>query len=364
MALQSPTRSSTNSLLEKLWGLDTLPDTECTAWIPRPEGFIVAEPYQVVPAQEGWSLYLVRKEGLTTLEAARILVGEAGARRYTVYGLKDKNAIAYQYVSLYKPRRTPERVRLGKLEAWLIARRASPLQPGGHGRNIFRITLETRNRECAEIIVEKALATSFYPNYIGPQRFGVCKPDSHLQGLALTHSRLGEATLLENTGYLLGSRGETGKGTRGAWRTPHYSLTLQALQSYVFNRALSIAVGEGIELHRLSDKTIRLACPGEKARVPAAPLPGRGVGRNTLWGQIIERVLGEEGLSWETLAVLDSPLRSLLSRPCRKTVVVGPVEDQVMLVFSLPRGSYATVYLRHLVRLDWVRECSDFEREG
>ena len=342
-------------LLEKLWGIDAwLPKgPRGVARVPRPWGFLVAEPRPLAWRGE-WILYYVRKVGLSTVAAARMLAGALGARSYGFYGLKDTDAVAFQHIGLLGPSRAPRRVELagGRLVGWLVGVRVSRPQPGLHGWNSFRVVLEplAGGLECGGL--------EWFPNYFGPQRFGVCRPNSHLLGLYIARGdwKALERELRERYPLEAGPpRPRLGRFER--------RIALEALQAYIWNRALSIAVADGL-VEEAGPPWATLSCPlvAGRIRAPAASLPSprrRGPG---WWEELVDHVLGELGLPRGSLRGLEPRMRPLLSRPC--TGSCKRRDERLWYVFTLPRGCYATVFLRQLHVIDWAWDCARRYIEG
>ncbi len=354
-------RQHINRTLECLWGItdhDRLP-VRPRAYIPRPEGFIVVEP-RPLEIKGDYTLYLVKKKNMTTLQAAAQLKNMLGARKVTVSGLKDKEAIAYQYMYVLDPHHTPRKIQ-GKddhLEAWLVKTNISEPWKGSHYYNIFRILLKLEEPSIEPGRSEKD-TVRYFPNYFGPQRFGTCKPDSHTSGYLILRRKHDYAYRIEYP------------ETTGPRRIPGriVKLLVQAYQSYLWNRALSVLVKTyGIDYiveskENIGDKLVGLYCPQSKIRVPAGTLPSGKISLGeSVWSQVLGRVLDQEK-AWDLLEEMEKynvrgGIRPILSRPCHSTIMYNR-DHSVTVIFSLPRGSYATVYLREFFDLDWIRQCKE-----
>ena len=350
-----------NRALECLWGIadhDRLP-IRPRAYIPRPKGFIVVEP-RPLEIKGDHTLYLAKKKNMTTQQAAAHLKNMLGARKVTVSGLKDKEAIAYQYMYVLDPQHTPRKLQ-GKndhLKAWLVKTSISEPWKGSHYYNIFRILLRLKEQDVEPGISQKR-AIRYFPNYYGPQRFGTCKPDSHISGLLVLRGEHDYAYRIEYPKR---------KDPRGI-PNKILKLLVQAYQSYLWNRALSLLVKEyGLDYiienkSDVGDKLVRLYCPQSKIHVPAGVLPSGNISLGeSIWNQILGRVLDQEK-AWDLLEEMKKykihgGIRPILSRPCRSTIKYND-NYNVTAIFSLPRGSYATIYLRELFDLDWVRQCNE-----
>jgi len=185
-----------------------------------PEDFIVQEilvdgsKAEIQPKQhvsvslQGKGRYLICllvKRNMDTLLTVRKIAKQLGIseRRVQIAGIKDKNAVTAQHVSI-------ENIKLAKLERLrgegfqVHPLRYSPSMVFPHMSfgNIFIITirdidssymsLQTRVSKIAhELHVLKGV-----PNFFGHQRFGTIRPITHLVGRAIAKNNMKEAALL------------------------------------------------------------------------------------------------------------------------------------------------------------------------
>ena len=354
--------------LERLWGVDPgayEPFTDYTAWIERPQGFTVAEPGGVASGG-GWALYLVRKEALDSLEAARRLAALLGAGSYSLQGLKDACSVSYQYIAIKNPRSTPSRVEAGRLRAWLVGR-SRPLAPGAHGFNVFR--LHVRLQGDPEAFCRAAHGLRWIPGYYGPQRFGVERSNTHYIGYLRLIGRLGGLVLEYGRRYPLEERApqppgsyerraieavERRRSPLEASRFGPRRIHLEALQAYIFNRALSKLERRGLDPWMSTRRRAHLACPQGRVAAPAGRLPPPGK-PSTPWQEVVLEVMEEEGLPpglWASHATRGS-WRPLAYPVCR--ISCRPTSDGAILVTALPAGAYATILLRRIAWVDWLR---------
>lgn len=316
-----------------------------------PETFTVEEIPAYAPSGEGTHLFLwIEKRGLTTFDAiARIARGLGLAPRDVGYaGLKDRHALTRQWLSV--PGVLPARA-LEIADADLKVLMATPhphkLRLGHLRGNRFEVTL-TGNATDAEREALRArfaaLAASGVPNKFGAQRFGA-DGDNAAAGLAL----------------LRGERRERDKRRR--------RLLLSALQSAVFNRALELRAASGglAEVRRgdVLQKTdsgglfVSLDPAVDQPRVdrgeviPTGPLPG---GREieppegTPARAIDDEAIAAVGATREDFTragrELPGARRSVLLKPGDAAIELASAPDSaVLLRFTLPSGSYATVFV-------------------
>jgi tRNA(Glu) U13 pseudouridine synthase TruD len=356
--------------LERLWGIEPpglKPATDAVLWVERPRGFRVFEPKPLLAPRGSWAVYLVSREALDSVAAARILAGLLGARRYSLQGLKDACARAFQYISLEAPRRTPESLVHGRLKAWLVGWRGDPLRVGGHGFNMFTIDVDLDDPGMAGVVCDAFKSIRWIPGLYGPQRFGVERPNTHYYGLKALTGEWGDLLREYSTRYPLeprrGPGGYEARAIERARREAAYTIAgktlpgiaLEALQAYIFNRTLSRALALGLEPESLAGSRVRVACPQGLREVPAARLPPGGSRGANPWARLMARILCEEGVPLDAfkLSGLSSPLRPVLYPVCRLYCRIhGP---RIRLHVVLPAGAYATILLRMAGWVDWLR---------
>lgn len=184
------------------------PDRTALSWAPfltapvppipgcikqRDEEFLVEEVPRYDPAGDGEHMYLfVEKRGLSTSEMLRIVAAHFGvAQRDIGYaGMKDKNAITRQVISIHIPGKRPEdfpmlqHERIGVL--WVDLHR-NKLRRGHLLGNRFSVWIretEARRVHDAHRIL-KFLEARGMPNFYGHQRFGTRRRNQLLGRLYL-----------------------------------------------------------------------------------------------------------------------------------------------------------------------------------
>lgn len=302
--------------------------------------FAVEEIPLYEPSGEGEHLHLtVEKRGIDTPELLRRLAAAAGVDRREIgwAGLKDRDAVARQRVSLPRRAAEPRLAALGDADYAVLGARPhrNKLRVGHLAGNRFRLTLPGR---CDPELLAgrlRELRERGLPNYFGFQRFGA-QGDNHHRGLQL----------LRRGGRLRGRRAR---------------FLLSAYQAALFNRVadgrlenLGVLLPGDLAWIHAKGAIFRVEHPDrEQARAdalavsPSGPLPGRRETRPAGPALDIEdRLLHAAG--WE------EPFRTRLTggrRPLR--VPVGDLEseagpDGLRLSFALPPGSYASVLLAEL----------------
>ncbi len=316
----------------------------------RIDDFEVEEVPAYEPCGEGEHLYLwIEKRGLGAEElvkttAKKLQVPEAAIG---IAGLKDRQAIARQYVSV--PRAAEDR--LSQLDSkQLSVLRVCPhrhkLRTGHLLGNKFKILV----REVPDNAFEQAAALTKWlrvhglANFYGPQRFG----------RDLSSAKDGIAALRSGRGALLRLAG-TSRFKR--------KLLLSAGQAVLFNdylsarvqRALLHKVVDGDVLKKLSGGLLISSEPAADQQryeqhevVPTGPV----FGRKMMSAQGAARVLEAEVLQRFGIGAEQFDQFGLLLAGTRRPILVWvddlvclPVESGLELRFSLPAGSYATVLL-------------------
>ena len=349
---------STNQSLEMLWGLEGLTTaSSATVTIERPAGFRVVEPSPSLGKGGSWLWYLIARGPVDSGRAARSLASRLRASKWGILGLKDACALVWQYVAV-KAQAGPEEVEFPWGRAFLVGRGGAP-KLGMHGYNIFNLDIKVLDGDPKSIagILESRYVI---PGFFGPQRFGVERPNTHYMGLLESEGRLGELLAEYAYRYPGESRAEPGSYERRAIARSVDELSVifvrapriarEALQAYIFNRALSSLWPE---YRRYAEAGADLVCGGMRIRAPAARLPYEGMRKSrSPWANVVGRVLREEGLGWYSLRGLRGALRPLAYPVCGLKARVK--DDSVRVRFMLPRGAYATLLARSVALVDWV----------
>lgn len=319
----------------------------------QPEDFQV---YEILPFEltgQGEHLYVqVRKTGQNTSWVARQLAQWAGVsnRDVSFSGLKDRHAVCEQWFSLWLPGQSDPQTELEieGVELLQQVRHQAKLRSGAHAGNRFVIRL----RDCsanAELVDARLqdIARLGVPNYFGPQRFGR-NADNVDQAVVLF---------------------QKGKQQLRKVKRDTKSILLSSIRSWIFNRTLSERVHNGSWLSVLSGEPLILAgsrswfiaegTEQEQQRVdqqdchPSGPMWGRG--RPLTEGQALEF---EQGLlsKWSPLLqILEHQGLSQERRPLRlipESLSWQWQQQDLILTFELPRGSFATSVIREVIAID------------
>ena len=316
-----------------------------------PEHFRVDEIPAYLPSGEGDHLYVrVEKRSLTTPDLVRLLAREARVNERDIgyAGLKDRNAVTTQWLSLPQSAAPPDAWQLPDgVQVVEASRHNNKLRTGHLRGNRFQITLtglEPGALARAQAIVDE-LSRSGLPNYFGGQRFG--RGGDNLDR-ALTWLRGG-----------------------GRARLPAflYKLYPSVVQSEVFNRYLSLRRNEGFELV-FQGEVMRLSNAGSHFVVSDAAVESARFQRREIvpTGPMIgPKMFASSGIPADlerraiTELELDDALLEVLARAApgaRRDLLIFPGdvsltdagEGRAELAFVLPSGCYATVLVRELTR--------------
>jgi tRNA pseudouridine13 synthase len=236
-------------------------------------------------------LYRVEKKGIDTIHLEAELA-DALKSRISFAGMKDKKAVAVQYATPRSARsERPQLIEGRSFRAELVGYVAKPLTRGSIAGNRFRLIL----RDCCPDIgtriaeVYGLVRAGRVPNFYGLQRFGargvlthrvgraivarkpdeavrilLCEPRANDdEGAAGAREALSQGRFLEGSRLLpLGQDVERAVARRLAERPRDFlsglraipirlrRLYTQAYQSYLFNRALSLAMKRGLDISR------------------------------------------------------------------------------------------------------------------
>ena len=379
-----------------------------------PEDFLVEEVPLYEPAGRGdHVMFLLEKKGISTFEALLWVSKAVKVSEHSIgyAGLKDALAVTRQWMSVAKV--PPERVlaidhpRLRVLEA---APHAARMRIGHLRGN--RFTIRVRGADVSRIDAARAalerLTARGVPNAYGVQRFGV-KQDGHEMGRAILrgdfkeflshllgrpHSDEGDPRVREaresyDRGRLEEARARFPMKHRiqkqalstllrtGNAEAAYFSLGkrarkiyVSAYQSYLFNRCLDVRIADGTydrllsgdlawlhesgALYAVADGASEVLRAGRFEASASGPLPGydmrRPLGRPL---EIEESVLRDEGIDEEAFRAPAARTRGG-RRPYRVPLTDASIEPaggaDVVLKFTLPPGSFATIVLDEVMK--------------
>lgn len=315
-------------------------------WIP--EDFEVLEQLDISLDGEGEHLWLwLEKSGRNTVDVARELAALAGVavRAVSWSGLKDRQALTRQWLSIQLPRRDDAENWSG--EGWKVVsagRHGRKLRIGTHRSNRFRLRLRRLAGDRDQVEQRLALLRECgVPNYFGEQRFG-------WQGRNIDAART----------WFSAGMPRINRQRR--------SLLLSATRSYLFNQVLAGRVANGSWQQMLDGEVLILDGRNSVFHADHDPLlPTRlAAGEVHATGPLcgvaaglcptgetaqLERALldSEQALQAGLAAAgVEAARRSLRLLP--RQLGWQWQDDDLVLDFALPAGCFATVLVRELLR--------------
>ncbi len=162
--------------------------------IMRPGGFIVNElPSEYGPGEH--THFTLKKTNYTTIRALEAMARRlnVSVKRFSCAGNKDKKAVTTQRASAYKvPKERLEKLKIKDIELSDIKEKMERIALGSHQGNEFIITISNvKNAQELNEFIKQALKG--LPNFYGPQRFGIQRPNTHLIGKAVLDRNCEEA---------------------------------------------------------------------------------------------------------------------------------------------------------------------------
>jgi tRNA pseudouridine13 synthase len=318
----------------------------------QPQDFQVEEVPAYAPEGHGEHLFVrFQKTDLNTPEAVRRIAEALGvdAREAGWAGLKDRRAVTSQWASFHRADADAARkLALPGIEILEAARHPHKIRTGHLRSNRFVIRIREAQPHLAMAgQVLDQLTRHGTPNYYGEQRFG--------------HDR---SNLTRARAWLL----EGGPPPRDRFQR---KLIASTLQSEIFNRWLAARVRAGVldralpgDLMRKEDSGgLFVASDADEANErmqrweisPTGPMLGAKMRWPEGDAERVERALCE---SWGLDATRLEQLRTLLPGT-RRVARVRPTDvllreypEGIELAFTLPKGAYATVILRELLKPD------------
>ena len=323
------------------------------------QDFEVEEQLGFEPDGEGEHLFLwIEKTGLGTMQLVERLAQEMGLKPalFGHSGLKDKNALTRQWLSVHLPGKDSPITALSNDGYRILrhARHSRKLRPGSHRGNQFRICLRELNGFGQETRTQiDAIKRQGFANYFGQQRFG---RDNVRQAL----DQLGKRRL---------SRARR-------------SIYLSSLRSQLFNEILAqrIRLGHWCEpvegdvfmlrgSHSIFSDTIDAELLERYHGMDISSCASLyGAGRNLMAGQALEIEQQQLALRADITECLErngSKLQMRALRACADSLEYDydAADKSLRLEFSLPAGCYATSLLQHFAQLEDLSQASCGKRK-
>ncbi len=357
-----------------------------------------------------YPLYLLKKDGIDSNHAVKEVEIVTGLK-LKVVGLKDAKAVTTQYASVsVKQGDAKHKFVTEHCTLDLVGYTSKPIAKGILVANRFIIKINDFHGNVEQSISElqECIEKNAVANFYGYQRFGSSRPVTHLVGREIVKRNFREAVNLflcysneyenehnkeiremckddSNFEHVLKvmpgkmdlerilieelMRGhEPIKAIRRLPITIR-RLLVQAYQSYIFNKTLSIAIKEGYEIalpkqndicfsftreYTSMTGMIRYDGDAKNLQLPAIPLAGYAFRDNNRFSAIVKKVMEEESVSMKDFYIKELQEVSVeggfrqASMLCRDFSY--SLNDPLETKFVLNKGSYATILLRELMK--------------
>jgi len=299
-----------------------------------PEDFYVKEIIELKTQGKGsYAYYLLKKTGLSTIQAVDVLSKKLNIQKKFINfaGTKDKVAVTEQAISIKNGAKKDYDFDIIKLT--FIGYSGEPINLGTNSGNYFEIVL----REVEKI----PKAKDWMINYFDDQRFS----DKNIDvGRAVIKRDFKKAAELLKDEIKI-----EGNDFVGALRQVDKKIAkfyLNAYQSYLWNKAVSLLFNSK---NKISYSMGKLSVPDKKPKQSSFPIIGFGTDENK-----VKDILEEEKITTRDFVIKQIP--ELSSEGTEREVVVEindlKIEDlgskTIKLSFSLPKGSYATMFVKEL----------------
>lgn len=280
-----------------------------------------------VKAVEGpYTLALLKKKGITTRDAIRLIQKRFKAK-VGYAGLKDKNAVTSQYITV---KGDINDIKTDKIELTKIGLTDKMMQVGDLEGNKFVITLRScKNPENIESIV-KEIELRGMPNYFGRQRFGLA--GNHKIGKLILLRKYADALRVINKGTRKNYKGVVGIEKK------MLKFFIHAYQSFVFNSVIDCYI----------------------ARYPKPffglfPIVGYNTKlKNDFAGRETKKIIKKDGIDIEDFAIKKLNIRCIGSSRDAfikiKDIDYKASDKTITLKFELPKGSYATALIYQITK--------------
>ncbi|MEM4772556.1 MAG: tRNA pseudouridine(13) synthase TruD [Nanoarchaeales archaeon] len=373
----------------------------------NPEDFYVKEIIDLKSKNSGikYAYFLMWKRNLSTIRAIKIVAKNLKISKKRIFfaGEKDKKTISEQYIAIENLKEFKDKYDFGSVKLRYIGSFDDPIRISDIVENYFSINIRDIKEEEFEIFKEnsKIFKNSFF-NYFDEQRFGSVRYINHLVGREIINRNWEEAIkiiltfysdkenekakfarkwLKENWGKfkeaikyypkwldvelsILNSLIKNGN-YRKAFRSIHkrlLKLFLHSYQSYLWNIILSEYIEEKskkIAKIKIAEDYFYISKDKEiieKLKNRSLDLIGYNLKEYEIdeeFREIYINILKNENINLKDLYFENKPSLALKSL---KREILSNVRDlkydikdnSIMLNFYLKKGSYATIFIKHL----------------
>ena len=362
----------------------------------RNEDFVVREiisekASNTITEDNGLAVYILRKNGIDTTHALHDVEKRFGLVLRAL-GLKDSNAITEQYVQAKTVSRSLEHIEGINYSLRRIGFTKKPISKQDMLGNKFKIKISDLINDVSHFNEHDKIL-----NFFGYQRFGSKRPITHLVGKAIIQKNYQKAIdfllnysskydTAENNHYrkLISERKSDSEiidqlpksmdieisVLRGLSKSNDQKIAIreiplqmrrfyiQAYQSYIFNRTLSMAFEYEEDLFNPQendvcyDRTNKLGkYQNEIDQRLTVPLVGHSYFKKTRFDYYIQKILEQEEISPLSFFIKDFQEISIDGGFRNASVRCdGFQASDNMIEFQLSRGSYATIVIREILK--------------
>lgn len=344
-----------------------------------------------INSDSGYAVFKLKKQGIDTNHALNSVQRLTGLRLKAL-GLKDANAVTEQYVTSLKSMNSAKKFESSKFTLTPIGYSKKPLSKKDMIGNKFKIKISNVNSSLADFHeFDKVL------NFYGYQRFGSTRPVTHLVGKAIVQNDWSSAV-----DYILSYESEYDSKENSEIRNklkdtknfanveslippqmdlerlvvsemikhndPHTAIRalptnmkrfyVQAYQSYIFNKTLSVAFDSGEDLFSIKENDVCYDSNGILGKFNkgldqklAIPHIGYSYYKKTRFDYHIQKILSDEEVTPKDFYIKELQEASNEGGFRNSSITCDDytVHDDVV-EFTLSRGSYATILLREIIK--------------
>ena len=312
------------------------------------EDFCVEEVMSLNCGEGDYTYFILEKKGFTTDDAVKIIAKKlrVNSDRFNVAGLKDKNAVTKQYVSVYKV--NPDRlgrVKFKNIGIEVLGKGEERLMLGQLDGNRFKIVVRNLDKKGKKI--------SYLENYFDEQRFG---GRNHLLGKAIVKKEFRKAVFMlrlnfDNNDYI-GALRKVGRK-----RLRFY---VNAYQSLLFNDFLKEHFRKEYKDYKIVDDVNEFVFSEEGVKNFKVPLVGFLTEYKGEIKKSYEKILKKEGICLKDFMIKQVP--EIASEGNERDLIVDVKnlkldysDDEMnkgklkcLLEFELGRGSYGTLVVKKM----------------
>ena len=341
----------------------------------------------------GLSVYILKKNGIDTSHALRDVEKRFGLVLKSL-GLKDANAVTEQYVFSKTISKSFETIQGKNYSLKRLGFVKKPLSKKDMVGNHFEIKVENPLKHISNFNENEKIL-----NFFGYQRFGSKRPITHLVGKAIIQKDYQAALdlLLNYSSHYDTEENNTNRKII-AERTSELSVIdkipksmdieiillkklsetkdlkivirsiplhmrrfyIQAYQSYIYNKTLSLAFDYGEELFSAKEGDVCFdrnyilgKFQNDPSQMLSIPLVGHSYFKKTRFDFYIQKILNEEEVSLNDFFIKDFQEISIEGGFRNAIIQCNNFEiNDNIIKFDLSRGSYATIILREILKPD------------